>query len=479
MLINPAGLYGGAAFRVDNTPLYNFAYRLQAKEQARLDSYDKYLKDLVNNTTDTGLRTQDIESFRGAIENAKKFYINNRDALVNRDPIVMERYQKLTKIPQIIASTSRNQFVTDQKIANLVSNDKEWVKNWTTKTKEDFDKSSAPVYVYDQNADEYVPNPNFAPFDIVKATTNPNQINLAESWTKIAKDLNINPDEVIVGTRPSKKRYHDIVQKQFVLSQDNAKKIGDYAKTIYDTDEASEYSFKVFTKNMTPQQMQADPNMAAKFNDLNETYKKAYGTDIQDEKDLFAAYAISQNETKNIKEEEKIDAVAWYNYTKGEDFRYSKKLAEYNKKLEARLKRQASPNINLATVKTAFEDIPPGKYGAFEKKGDFWYDANGNKLNSATNRFDVVIPAGMIPDGLKELIPASQRVALSKIRLNVVNGLVQGAIDDDPDNPIFSATSRNSLIEKELKKAGFKTAPATIEGGTAAPGTSNKYEGLD
>lgn len=474
MLINPAGLYGGAAFRVDNTPLYNFAYRLQAKEQAKSEAIDKYYKDLANKATDTGVRPQDQNIFYDAKKDYQDFYIKNQDLLAKGDVAARMKAEELAKIPFQIAAASRDQFAIDQKIGTALVANPDLQKRWTKKTFDDFNASSAPVYARDPNTGIYAPNPQYKPFDPSRITTTPKQVDLAQAWVKMAKDLNVNPDEVIVGTKPSKRKFHQVVQKQFELSSTNAQKIGDYAKSVYDTDEASEYSFKLFTKDMTPQQMQADPNMAAKFNELNEAYKKAYKSDIVDERDLFAAYAISQNETKNIKEEEQKDDIAWYNYTKAKDFAYSKKLADYNAKLQARLKRQTSPNINLATVKTAFEDIPPGKYGAFEKKGDFWYDANGNKLNSATNRFDVVIPAGMIPPGLKELIPVSQRGALSKIRLNVVNGLVQGAIDDDPDNPIFSATSRSSLVEKALKEAGVKTAPATIEGGTADP-TGTKY----
>ena len=473
MLINPAGLYGGAAFRVDNTPLYNFAYRLQAKEQAKSEAIDKYYKDLANKATDTGVRPQDQNIFYDAKKDYQDFYIKNQDLLAKGDVAARMKAEELAKIPFQIAAASRDQFAIDQKIGTALVANPDLQKRWTKKTFDDFNASSAPVYARDPNTGIYAPNPQYKPFDPSRITTTPKQIDLAQAWVKISKDLNINPDEVIVGTKPSKRKFHQIVQKQFVLSPTNAKVIGDYAKTLYDTDEASEYSFKLFTKDMTPQQMQADPNMAVKFNDLNEAYKKAYGADIQDEKDLFAAYAISQNETKNIKEEEQKDDVAWYNYTKAKDFAYSKKLADYNAKLQARMKREA-PTVNIATVRTSLEDIPDGKYGAFTKKGDIWYDASGNKLNSASNRFDVVIPANAIPGDLLKDVPASQRVAVSKIRLNVVNGVAQGAIDDDPDNPIFKATSRGSLVQGVLKNAGVKTAPATIQGGTAAP-TGTKY----
>ena len=458
-IYNPAGLYSGGAFRIDTTPMYNFMLKKQAQEQAREDALTKYYQNLTDKATDVGMRGTEKEVFDKAVQNYKNFAIQNAGLLSKGDAATRMKAEELAKIPFQIASESRNAFNIDNKVGTAAMANPNMKKRWTKATWDAYNKSVSPTHIQDANGN-IVRNPEYVPFNTATIETIPDKVDLPKLWSQIPKDLEVKETETVLTPLPGSNKFEKIQRTQKSVGAADLKRVGDYAKVKYD-DDAIEYNFKEYLKDMTPTQLkEAD---AVKYNELNDAYKSVYGNDIESDKEpekaLFTAYAISGSNKARIETKPVRDEIAWEEYKSAKDFENQKKLAQYKESI-----KKNRPDVDVDNVRTSFEDIPDGTYGAYTKKGNLWYDASGKLATSSGGKFDIEIPGGMIPSGLLEHIPPSQRPAIEKIRINVKDGVAQGAVDNDPDG-LYKMLPRTQAAEKSYKGTGVKVPIKTMQSG--------------
>lgn len=78
--INPYGK--GIALDISSKPA-QYAIQLQLKEQAKAEALDKYLMDYEKSLNPNGMRQQDQDAFLSKLGEAKQYYIQNRDKILN------------------------------------------------------------------------------------------------------------------------------------------------------------------------------------------------------------------------------------------------------------------------------------------------------------------------------------------------------------------------------------------------------------
>lgn len=471
MVVNPAGLYGGGAFKVDTTPVLNYLAKQDAQEQARQKALDKYYQDQLNSVTKTGVRGQDQAVLAKAVENVKNFYIQNQSALSKGDINARMQFEQLMKVPTQIAAASRDAFTVEQKLDPIrIQKGQDFGKDWTTNTWTNYQKSANPVATVDATGNVII-NPDYQPFDITRIEMKPKEVDLNSLWTKVGKDLNIQPDKTLVQSKPGKDRFTKIDVFRYSTSPDNARKIGNYADNLYNQDEV-QYSFKKYLKGLNFDQYKVDQNTAAEYNRLNQVFRDVYGKDIDtdptkitgdEERNLFIAMAMDQNRVNRMEESApEIDQIAYGKYKSDQAMRQFKEKAKYLQQF-----KKDNPTVDLNDADkyaTSFEDIGDGTYGAYTKKGGYWYDKSGNKVNTG-DKFDIVIPKEKIPESLFEGVSEKGRRLISGIRLKITNGVVQAATDEDPDASFFPLKVRPEVLKSNLKGTGIRTRVRTMGGG--------------
>jgi hypothetical protein len=72
----------GIAIDIASKPI-NLAIQLEQKEQAKREALDKYLMDYEKSLDPSGMRKQDQDVFLGKLAQAKQYYLQNRDKILN------------------------------------------------------------------------------------------------------------------------------------------------------------------------------------------------------------------------------------------------------------------------------------------------------------------------------------------------------------------------------------------------------------
>ena len=414
-IYNPSDLYGGAAFRIDTTPMLNFLVKKQAKEDAKAAALDKYYRDAVKPFSDKNIRGADIPAFGAAITDYQNFYIKNADQLSrNKSPeLSMEADRKINTIRQILAD-SRPQKDVEEKIgqqSQLLG--KDFMDLWTDKTHQDYTKSTEPAWIPDPQTGAPIKNPNWTPFDLSKIERHPKVVNLNEFYSKTFNDLGYKPSETIIG--------EELVEgsefvfkgtKKYSYDPTALKNYGDAVKGSYNNDESLQYSF---TKGQTFDQLKnGDIN---KWNELNAIYKPIYGTDMKEDEDIFAANAIktmAQTRTepyRRIDEDAKLKVQA----------RISRENSAALAKAVAKAK-SAGVSIDINKLPTALNRFPSGTAVARKTniplviKDGIWVDNKGKLFTG-----EVILPTSRVPIEINDII--NKRDLYSEASIYIENGV--------------------------------------------------------
>jgi hypothetical protein len=73
----------GVAIDIASKPI-NLAIQLEQKEAAKRDALDKYLMDYEKSLNPAGMRKQDQDVFLGKLAQAKQYYLQNRDKILEK-----------------------------------------------------------------------------------------------------------------------------------------------------------------------------------------------------------------------------------------------------------------------------------------------------------------------------------------------------------------------------------------------------------
>lgn len=461
MIVNPPDLYGGAAFKVDLTPLVNLTLRREKEEKAWADATNKYYDNLMNKATDTGMRDQDKPLFEKAIQNFKNYYIQNSDKIIKGDMAARAKADELARVPLQVANSSRSAFNNDLKLAN-VNKDR-----WTESTKKQLTKSTSPTHIVDVTG-AVVPNPEYSYFNFATIENDPEAVDLQSYYAGIGKTLNVVKSERLLEEKPTSSKFKKIQVVKEEISADDAKRIGDYAAGDWDSEannDKYEFNFRKYLKAKGGTFADFKNQYAQEFADLNEAFKYAYGKDIGSDKDLFSAYAIKTNMGGATKEKQITDDKALIDYR-------AEKAKELTR-LSASL-RKTAPAQTISNLTTAFEDIQDGTFGGYTKRGDYWYDQSGNLATTAG--FDVRLPVNMVPAGIKEYARGKTKDAIESINIKIKNGVAVAAIDEDGFLPLVAR--EQVLVDENKSKTAQKRRPMQQTQGAKAQPSGGKIDKL-
>lgn len=330
-------IYTGGYQVVDTRPHVQMYAQLKAREQARNDAFDEYMRNINLKINPAGMRYQDMPAFEHGLKKMQEFGIQNRDAIQNprKDGGLsamkfQQMYQQqMNRIAgSKMAAEGLKPFIdvqADPKKSRLLNKDR-------AMTAVQF--HDQPQEIQDETG-EFVPNPNFKPF-------NPSELEFREEdfdLPKYFKELDyIKPSEKtqeIISTDP-KTLMRKVRTTSKFKPEDYDKLASIGVQTYY-----SDPSMKQLVD-----QMFNDPNNKEVVK-LNELFKNKFGQDIQNEGDLAAAMTIAGKET--TEEEMKVE---------DDKFEQAKKL-------------EAIKNANrkgLLYLKDSLDD-------ADEEENDLWYDS--------------------------------------------------------------------------------------------------------
>lgn len=103
----------------------NLAIQLEQKEAAKRDALDKYFMDYEKTLTDNGMRPQDKNLFLSKLGEAKQYYFQNRDKILNPSKYGAEaqsNYSALLREGQSLIGESKAQLEEDKLVARNIYN---------------------------------------------------------------------------------------------------------------------------------------------------------------------------------------------------------------------------------------------------------------------------------------------------------------------------------------------------------------------
>jgi len=463
MIHNPAGLYGGGAFKFDMQPAINYVLKKQAQEEATKKALEKQFEKSMANQTPTGMRGIDADAYSLATNNVKDFWINNKNKLLNGDVKTTIEFERMSKIPLQIAAESK-QYNEDAKDYERISKTNPDIANLYTDETLGIDKTTGqplidpadngymgyyghnqPSYIQDENG-QVVKNPKFKRFDISKIAFKPKPI-APDEFNKMIETVigpDVKPIETSLGiVKDPKNKNYQREDVEIGYADNDIKNMGDKMVQF-----AKDPRVKQYIHDNYPYQTFVDQN-AEQFSKANETFKKYYGRDIApgNENELFAGIVMAQKGGKKVQQGKlQLSPEA----KQAMDFAYAKKLEQWKKSLTPNLATQ------IAQVKTGFEMIPDGQYGKVTIRGGYAYGADGKPYNS--NGFDVKVPKDKIPtDVLNKRAQGTNINLIDDMDLNIVNGVIQAAKNEDA-----GLITRGTLLQDQLQKMGIKNTGAIL-----------------
>lgn len=286
-LQNNPYLFTGGSERIDTRPHIQLYAQLKAKEQARNDAFDEYMRNINMKINPAGMRYQDMPAFESGLKKMQDFGMQNREFIQNprkdRGAASME-FQKLYQQQLNRAAASKmaaeglKPFIevnTDPKKAALLNKDK------AMKAVQAHDQ---PQEIQDATG-EFVPNPNFRPFNPSDLEFHPEEFDVPKYLKNLDYIKPTDKTEEIISTDPNTLRNKIRITSKFA-PQDYDKMATIGVQTYY-----SDPSMK-----MMVDKMYNDPNNKEVVK-LNDVFKSKFGKDISNEGDLAAAMTIAAKET--------------------------------------------------------------------------------------------------------------------------------------------------------------------------------------
>jgi len=309
--INPYG--GGTALDISSKPV-SYAIQHEQKEQAKREALDKYLMDYEKSINPAGMRKQEADQFMDQLAQAKQYYIENRDKILN---------------PAKYGYDAQSNLMSHYKgMLNLVDQSKQAAAQ---------DKAAAEHWYQAQNQglgtpDGYldavkrshlpVNHPEYAPID-------PYQWNFYKKFDEgdFAKKVlaNAKPSENIIEQKASNIPGYLIQTYESKLSPDQLGGIKSRAELLYDTNPGVKNQVDNIYKT-------------GQFGDYQEEFNKLYpGQDIQkaSPKQIAGALGLSLNEVGRTRQRQIEDKNYWMKKAQENKYNYFNFTNPYNQPVEA------------------------------------------------------------------------------------------------------------------------------------------------
>ena len=477
MIVNPAGLYGGGAFKVDTTTATNFFLKQKAAEQAKADVLDKYFRDLPSKATDKGMRDQDRPAFDQALLNYQNFYIQNRDKLASgRYPNLQLEAQQKGQLPFTIANSSIGALNDAKQVGTVIASSPEgkdafdektlgtnpdgtpYIDPVTTKGT-GLRAHDLPIYIVDANKN-IVENPDHVNFDVTQVIRNPKRLSEEELQKTINEGLKTIPrskNTEFVDIKGDPLLVNKVTTEQYDPNDlTTLKSVGDKIGSIYE-DPNVKFTFK----KKYPFSDYNEQTVAG-FDAANKAFNAVYGRPIQpaNNKEFFIGLNLAGLKpdvtTEQVVSEKK------------------KMVAD-----EARSQRQARYQANLNKGKeyvgahpfdAVSMAIPNTKLSI---KDGVVYDEKGQPYSSASGQYDITVPIASLDSRVRQAYKEAgikgYDIDGSNVNLQVKNGVIQGVYNKD-----IGTISR----DKFNKKGTQFVQPKVTTGGTSKPSKKGSLNGL-
>ncbi|HRP30445.1 MAG TPA: hypothetical protein PKV73_01070 [Agriterribacter sp.] len=290
-LINDPRLYSGGSERVNTQPHVALYAQLKAREQAKNEAFDEYLRNVNKEINPAGMRNQEREVFEEKLRQWQDFGMKNRDALRNprkdNGMASMQFQAAYQDLKNIISESKTREEGKKQIIPKML--DPEWMERVDDDIlRSELQVQDAPIRIRDANG-QWILNPNSRPIDITRLSFEPKPFD-QDDFFKNLQDIKPSKSSQSVKALPG---FKEEITTTAEFGPEEYNRIATRAVGRL----ASDKSFKPFVKTLDPK-------------DFNETFKAAYGRDIENEGDLAAAYALKGMQQKLSKTEIKDDEYA-------------------------------------------------------------------------------------------------------------------------------------------------------------------------
>lgn len=269
-IINDPRLYSAGNVAINQQPHVALYGQLLAKEQARQEAFDDYIRGLNTKINSAGVRNVDRPVFDKKYENMQKFYIQNRDAIRNRkggaDIEYAKQYQDLMNL---VAESKQEEDKKKPVIEMMLDpNKRDRLNN---------DEFMKAIHDHDQPLYAEVPeglirNPNRKSVDYTKFNFDPKPFE-QDKYFKQFEDIKRTDLPPVVVKDP----------KTMTQTETTTSVFDDEAKNTIATRAVTDYmqnpSFKKVINDLDPKE-------------YNDFYKQNFGHDIQSKADLAAAYTL-------------------------------------------------------------------------------------------------------------------------------------------------------------------------------------------
>ena len=475
MLVNPSSLYGGGAVKIDLlSPAINYMARQQERD-AKVDAQlTKYYGELTKNATSKGMREEDIPAYNQALQDYNNFWLQNQKAIINGDVNMQMQARKMAQLPFEIASESIGTLNDQKQVAAVLANPevKERVDISILGTDENGNlpldpNTNQPIYTGIQAAKQPIyiigsdgklaKNPLYKPFDVTQIVFNPKTLSAKEMQDAIDSQIgDLEYDEVELSkVVDPKDKFTYQVTKQTFLSDDKLRQIGNTAATLYD-DKTYAYNFdKKYPKNSWAAQHPVE------FNAANEVFKKLYGNDIDNNRELLSALTILAKDKKGTKLDYEPNTGARIN-------------ADFFNQVRLETMRRKNKGEDIQTGHVVFDEIPNGQIAGtnYTVKDGMVYDSKGNL---ATGK--IKIPKQNLPLSMMDLIKRSgtNPIYISSMDAEISNGVIQTMSNK------FSGSLRreDAVVADQLLSGGKKGKTIVVpqaKQGTTPTKTKKKFD---
>lgn len=470
MIVNPAGLYGGAAFKVDTTAATNYFLKQQAAEEASKKALEKYYQDQMSKTIGKGLRPQEQLLFDESKKEAQDYFIKNKRAILNGDIKAQAEFQEKMNIPFEISQSSisatdnlknvysivKSSPQIQQRIANKTFGKDQYgqpLKNPATGAYSGIYGAELPTHIRDKATGKIIKNPEYQPFDVSQIQYNPEKMSSTEIDEDFYKTIkNIPKQQETIRTPKDEISEWVVTKKRY--SPQALEQVGNEALRHYDNEAINwnwnnNVKFKEYTEKF-----------AKEFEDANKIFQAVFhkpiesptGDPEENNRNLYAALQLKKAAVEEVsKPEVEVDQLKKAKFEAKE----RKKLAIFKKSLETKDEYTESHPFDASSM-----DIPNTKLTI---RDGVVYDDKGKPYSSPRGRFDVKIPIGQMDTRVQEKYKKAgvqpELLMDTDVDIQVKNGVIEAVKNE------YGTIPRKSFA----KKGTSYTQPTPTKQTTQAP----------
>jgi hypothetical protein len=336
--INP---YQVGAVVVDNKPFLQFYQQQLAQRQAKESALDNYFRDLGKNITPSGMRNQDVEGLTKRTNEWRQFYSQNKDAILNPRADGGKAYTEyMSRFQDQLGyiDRSKNRLKTTDELGKLkLDPNRSYMLDDPTL----IDK----MHAHDLPLDD----PTGKDLNLMEMATPPKPWSIKDQAAHSAYLTHQLDADKIPGQTQNLGGFKTMTPITHQFSNENLKVIGERSGNAYDMDRSLQFETAKLAK-----QVENDP---ARHDQLNSTFYRLYGHDMQTPRDMRIAQDILNENKKSIE------------YKPGEDD-YGKQIALENLRFghQRQLKKgdqDAADNWIVNYWNQRFNDVSSDKPKAF------------------------------------------------------------------------------------------------------------------